>query len=43
MTTLIMGLFVFLGIHSLNIVAPAKRQALSSSMGAAKWKLIHSA
>lgn len=43
MTTLIIGLFVFLGIHSLNIIAPAKRQALSSSMGAAKWKLIYSA
>lgn len=42
MTTLILGLLIFLGIHSVNIIAPAKRQAYADKLGATTWKLIYS-
>lgn len=42
MTILIVGLLIFLGIHSINLLAPSKKQALSGSLGAAKWKLLYS-
>lgn len=42
MTLLIVGLIIFLGIHSLNIVAPVKRQVLADRFGAGTWKLIYS-
>lgn len=43
MMILIAGLLIFLGIHSINILAPAKRQAFASNLGAKKWKLIFTA
>lgn len=43
MTILIVGLLMFLGIHSINILAPARRQAFASNLGAKKWKLIFTA
>ncbi|TFH70781.1 hypothetical protein E3V39_14605 [Gammaproteobacteria bacterium LSUCC0112] len=39
MTLLIVGLLVFLGIHSLNIVAPDQRLRLVNRLGAGPWKL----
>lgn len=40
MSLLILGLVLFLGIHSINILAPGKRLSLVSSLGATKWKLL---
>ncbi|MDO8908247.1 MAG: NnrU family protein [Pseudohongiella sp.] len=42
MLILIAGLLIFLGVHSINIAAPARRHALAESLGATKWKLIYS-
>jgi uncharacterized membrane protein len=42
MIILIAGLVLFLGIHSINIVAPARKLALTDSLGTTKWKLIYS-
>lgn len=41
MATLIIGLLVFLGIHSINIIVPAKRQDLVDRLGVTKWKLLY--
>jgi uncharacterized membrane protein len=38
MTMLIAGLIVFLGIHSISIVAPGARDALAARLGAGPWK-----
>lgn len=42
MTILIIGLLVFLGIHSINIVSPQKKQLFSGRLGEKIWKLIYS-
>lgn len=42
MSLLIAGLIIFLGIHSLNIVEPGKRNLLATRFGVSKWKLIYS-
>jgi uncharacterized membrane protein len=42
MMYLIVGLFLFLGIHSINILTPVKRQILSDKFGEKKWKLVYS-
>jgi uncharacterized membrane protein len=42
MTLLISGLIIFLGIHSLNIVAPVQRRLLADRFGNGTWKLIYS-
>jgi len=33
MTLLVLGLILFLGIHSLSIVAPGKRDAMARNLG----------
>lgn len=43
MLTLIIGLLAFLGIHSINILAPAKKQEFASNLGPKKWKLVYTA
>lgn len=42
MTVLVLGLILFLGIHSVSIVAPAWRDARSAAMGEAAWKGLYS-
>ncbi len=42
MTLLIVGLIVFLGIHSVRIVAPSWREARIAVMGENKWKGVYS-
>jgi uncharacterized membrane protein len=42
MLYLILGLVVFLGIHSIRIVAPQWRNAQLASMGEGKWKGLYS-
>ncbi len=41
MTYLVAGLLLFLGMHSLAIVAPAWRNAMAAQLGAAPWKAIY--
>ena len=41
MTVLILGLILFLGTHSVSIVAPAWRDAMHDRLGDAKWKGIY--
>jgi uncharacterized membrane protein len=41
MTYLVAGLLLFLGVHSLAIVAPAWRNAMAARLGAAPWKAIY--
>ncbi len=41
MTTLIIGLLIFLGMHSISIVAPAKRDALALKFGPIGWRAIY--
>jgi uncharacterized membrane protein len=43
MLTLILGLILFLGIHSVRIFAPDWRRARIASMGLSKWKGLYSA
>lgn len=43
MTLLIVGLVLFLGIHSVSIVAPAWRDAQLAQRGEAAWKGLYSA
>ena len=43
MTQLILGLVLFLGIHSVSIVAPAKRDQWAAQFGVWTWKAIYSA
>jgi uncharacterized membrane protein len=38
MTVLILGLILFLGAHSVSIVAPAWRDAMYGRLGESKWK-----
>jgi uncharacterized membrane protein len=42
MTYLIVGLIVFLGIHSISIVSPGGRDALVARLGDGLWKVIYS-
>ena len=42
MTSLVVGLLLFLGIHSVSIVAPAWREAGVSKLGEAGWKGLYS-
>lgn len=41
MLELILGLFIFLGVHSLRIVAEGWRSAQIARMGAQRWKLVY--
>lgn len=43
MTTLLLGLIVFLGMHSVSIVAPAWRNAMAQRVGVWTWKGLYSA
>ena len=38
MLILVIGLVIFLGVHSLSIVAPAWRDAMAGRLGVAAWK-----
>jgi uncharacterized membrane protein len=40
MTWLLLGLFLFLGIHSLRMLAPGLRHALIGQLGGTGWKLL---
>jgi uncharacterized membrane protein len=42
MTLLIIGLVLFLGIHSISIVAPAQRERLRARLGEQRWKGLYS-
>lgn len=42
MSVLVVGLLLFLGIHSLSIVAPAQRDAWESRLGEGAWKGLYS-
>jgi len=42
MTTLIIGLVVFLGIHSISIFAPTFRDGLAARLGVGPWRGIYS-
>ena len=42
MTLLVLGLAVFLGVHSVRIVADDWRSARIAAMGEARWKLAYS-
>lgn len=42
MTQLIVGLLIFLGIHSISIVAPAARDTLAARLGEWGWKGVYS-
>jgi uncharacterized membrane protein len=42
MTTLLIGLILFLGVHSVSIVAPAWRDAMHARLGEARWKGLYS-
>jgi uncharacterized membrane protein len=42
MTLLILGLAVFLGVHSISIVAPSARDRWASAMGANAWRGLYS-
>jgi len=42
MLLLILGVILFIGVHSVSIVAPAWREARVASLGEARWKGIYS-
>lgn len=42
MTLLILGLIVFLGVHSVSIVAPGWRDAMHARLGEGPWKGLYS-
>jgi uncharacterized membrane protein len=42
MNTLIVGLVIFFGVHSISIVAPAWRDAAAARIGPSIWRLIYS-
>lgn len=42
MTTLVLGLILFLGLHSVSIVAPAWRDGMVAQLGEGKWKGLYS-
>src|SRR5512139_1618171 len=43
MTYLIVGLLLFLGVHSIAIVAPAWRNAMAARLGDVSWKALYAA
>lgn len=43
MTYLIIGLLLFLGVHSIAIVAPAWRNDMAARLGDASWKALYAA
>jgi uncharacterized membrane protein len=42
MTTLVLGLILFLGVHSVSIVAPAWRDGMHARLGEGPWKGLYS-
>ena len=42
MTYLVVGLLLFLGVHSIAIVAPAWRDGMAAKLGDASWKALYS-
>lgn len=42
MTTLVLGMLLFLGIHSVSIVAPGWRDAMAARLGLWPWKIVYS-
>ena len=42
MTLLLLGLAIFLGVHSIRIVADASRTAVIARIGAGSWKAVYS-
>ena len=42
MTLLILGLVLFLGVHSISIVAPDWRNSMAARLGEWRWKGIYS-
>ncbi len=42
MTILILGLILFLGVHSVSIVAPGWRDAMQARLGEGRWKGVYS-
>ena len=42
MSTLLLGLVLVLGVHSVSIVAPAWRDAMAARLGAGAWKGLYS-
>lgn len=42
MTWLVVGLIVFLGVHSVSIIAPAGRDRMASSLGGGGWRALYS-
>lgn len=42
MSMLLLGLALFLGVHSVSIVAPAWRDAMAARLGAGAWKGLYS-
>ena len=42
MKQLLLGLLLFLGIHSISIFAPAARDRWAASMGANLWRALYS-
>lgn len=42
MITMLLGMLLFLGMHSLAIAAPAYRDQKVAALGAGRWKLIYS-
>lgn len=42
MTLLVLGLIIFLGVHSVAIVAPAWRDAMQARLGEGPWKGLYS-
>lgn len=42
MTWLVIGLIVFLGMHSISIIAPAGRDRMAASLGGSGWRALYS-
>jgi uncharacterized membrane protein len=42
MQKLVLGLVIFLGVHSIRILAPDLRDRMVASMGASPWKIVYS-
>ncbi len=42
MTTMLVGLLLFFGVHSISIFAPTWRDGMASRLGEIRWKLVYS-
>jgi len=42
MTTMLVGLLLFFGVHSISIFAPTWRDGVASRLGEIRWKLVYS-